>query len=389
MLILGGIKIEGIVKKVELLIIILVISFFSYMYSSYEHYNQLNRYSLYLVLFMNVLITILEFKNILQYKKKQLIIVLIIIANVFFTSIINNNGFGAIGVIINLLCLILLFDVFRIEKKHLRLICLIIAVGDILFLMSNKINYNTNTCGYLAFAMLPFSLVYFLSNSMDKVIRRMIGIIGAVTVIVFTFFTIQGSDSRGALLGFLLFILVVCTSNKILKNKRIYNTLIFILMLSILCFVFLYVNLWNNGVEFAIPFTDKSLYSGREAIWTELLKVFNSGDNYLYGLGSKYNIQSFEVMNVHNSALYILIMYGGINFILFYALFYTTLNKTNKYIDNNINKIFMATIIGMLIVSFFETNLEWTDVNIYFILAVLFCCSTDKEDREEIIKSEK
>ena len=49
----------------------------------------------------------------------------------------------------------------------------------------------------------------------------------------------------------------------------------------------------------------------------------------------------------------------------------------------------MATIIGMLIVSFFETNLEWTDVNIYFILALLFCCSTDKEDREEIIKGEK
>ena len=39
----------------------------------------------------------------------------------------------------------------------------------------------------------------------------------------------------------------------------------------------------------------------------------------------------------------------------------------------------MAAIIGMLVVSFFETNIEWTDVNIYFILAMIFSCNINEK----------
>lgn len=349
------------------------------MYSSYSAYNRLCGYSLYVVFFMTIVLVILEIKNIFNQKRFSLIVSLILIISVLLASIINNTGLGSVAILLILACAMLLTEIIKIDNKLLNIVCFIITIGDILFLLSKKTYYNTNVCGYLTFAMLPFSMTFLEGEKEDRKIRKIVGIILSVIIAIWSIIVIQNSESRGALLGFMVFIIMKFCNNGVLKNKKFYNAFIALILGSTLAFAFLYVRMWNRGVDFKIPFSDKSLYSGREAIWSELLEAYNGKENFLYGLGSKYNIHSFKVMNIHNSSLYILVIYGGINFIIYSGLLYSTLIKTNKYINNPRNKIFMAAIIGMLVVSFFETNIEWTDVNIYFILAMIFSCNINEK----------
>ena len=378
-------KINKLVEKIKTLSIIGTVIFFVTMYLSYSLYSKLNKYSLYVVLLFTTLLTILNFSKIFKLKRKSLIIVLLIIANVFFEVIVNSTGIGSIAIILILLFTILSGDIVNIDKNVIDISCFVILIGDIIFLISDKIYYNTNICGYLAFSMFPFAYNFLLGDKKASKKRKLIGIFFIIPLTIMTLDVIIKSESRAAIMGFSVFFIISIIKNKIFMSKRVYNTFIALILICAIGFVFLYVNLWNNNVDFAIPFTEKSLYSGREWIWSELLEKFE--DNYLYGLGSNYNIHSFSELNVHNSLLHILVIYGGINFILFSILFYNILRKTNSYIDNNrYNKIFMATIIGMLIVSFFETNLEWTDVNIYFILSILFCFCNN--DRKEVLQNE-
>ena len=375
------IKIKNLKEKIKGAIIILSVVFFSIMYASYNLYVKLQPYSLYVVFLCIMSLLIIDYKKIINQRKKTLIVVLLTIANVFLGSILNSTGFGSIFIMIILLSLILYSEIANFSDKQIKICSLIVLIGNIAFLLSDKKLYNTNVCGYLALAMMPFSLMFLIGNREYSKRRTILGIILSIPLILLTIKVIIESESRGVLLGLISFLIIMLIKNKYLMSKSIFNILVAGILIFEIGFVFLYVQLWNNGVDFSIPYTNKSLYSGREAIWTELLRQLDN--NYLYGIGSNYNIQSFSQLNIHNSLLHILVIYGGTNFVLFILLFYNMLKGTNRNINNNrYNKIFMAAIIGMLVVGFFETNLEWSEVNIYFILSVLFCFSTNKERKE-------
>ena len=379
--------IEKIIGTVKNGIIISLVAFFTMMYCSYDLYTSLNRYALYVTFLAILCLFVLEIKQVFLKKRTTLIIALLTIAVVFLNLAINNSGYGSLAILIVLLLTILCSDILSVNKSIIKFTCFIIFVGHIIYLLSEKMYYNTNTYGYVAFAMLPFSLTFLIGDKTSSRKRQMMGIIISILIIILTFETIISSESRGALLGILVFFVSMLISNKLLKNKRVYNVITFFILIAIIGFVLLYVNMWKNGVDFSIPFTEQSLYSGREAIWNELLNQFSK--NYILGMGSHYDIQSFDSLNVHNSMLYILVIYGSIVFVLFWILLYNTIKHTNRHIENNrYNKIFMSAILGMLIVSFFETNLEWADVNIYFILALIYCYSINGKDRKHNEKRE-
>ena len=380
-------KIGAVVNKIKEWMIIIISAYFSIMYCSYDFYTILNRYALYVTFFIMFVLFILEFKNIFQKKRNSLIISLIIIAIVFFTIVVNSSGYGSLAILMILLFAILCSNILNISKSTIKISSFIILMGQIIFLKKKKKYYNTNTYGYISFAMLPFSLAFLIGDKKVSRRRQIIGLILSIPLIILTVEVILESQSRGALLGFIVFIAFMMLSNKYIKNSKLYGFITVIILVSIIGFVLLYVSMWENNVNFSIPFTEKSLYSGREGIWAELLKQFS--DNYMLGVGSHYNIQSFETLNVHNSMLYILVIYGSIVFILFWILLYNTIRNNNKYIENNrYNKIFLSAILGMLIVSFFETNLEWTDVNIYFILSLIYCYSI-KDNRKDLMENEE
>ena len=154
--------------------------------------------------------------------------------------------------------------------------------------------------------MLPFSLSFLIGDKNVSRKRQIFGVILSIPVIIMSIMAILESQSRGVLLGFIVFLVFMMLNNKYIKNSKIYSFITCIILVSIIGFVLLYVNMWENNVDFSIPFTEKSLYSGREEIWTELLKQFS--DNYMLGVGSHYNIQSFETLNIHNSMLYLLVI---------------------------------------------------------------------------------
>ncbi len=380
-------KIEIVVNKIKEWMIIIVSAYFAVMYCSYDLYTMLNRYALYVTFFMMCILFILEFKNIFQKKRNSLVISLVIIAIVFFTIVANSSGYGSLAILIILLFTMLCSNILNVSKSTIKISSFIILIGQIVFLLSEKRYYNTNIYGYVSFAMLPFSLAFLIGDKKVSKKKQIIGIILSIPVIIMSIMAILESQSRGALLGFIVFIAFMMLNNKYIKNSKLYSFITCIILVSIIGFVLLYVNMWENNVDFSIPFTEKSLYSGREEIWTELLKQFS--DNYMLGVGSHYNIQSFETLNIHNSMLYILVIYGSIVFILFWILLYDTIKNNNKYVENNrYNKIFLSAILGMLIVSFFETNLEWTDVNIYFILSLIYCYSI-KDKRKDLMENEE
>ena len=87
----------------------------------------------------------------------------------------------------------------------------------------------------------------------------------------------------------------------------------------------------------------------------------------LYGLGSNYRFPGSTNLNVHNSLFAIYMIYGIINFVIFLPMLISFIWKMRRNDSNEINRIATAGIIGMIVVSYYESNLIWGNMFMYVV----------------------
>lgn len=313
--------------------------------------------------------------NIKKYDQKILLLIGIMIINSIGGALINNTGFGSLTTIINLYIMFLYADKVNIRKRFITAIATIIFIGNILFLFADKSNYNTNSVGYIGFIMTVF--IFILYENIRKktlILKLIIFLIVAINIISLYF-----SDSRASLMGLIIFFLIMIFPF-LIRNKKIFKSMSLIIILGAVLFPYIYVGMWQNNIEVDLGTSNKKFYSGRQVIWSRMMNEFKGKE--LYGIGSNFRINSTSsTLNVHNSLFAIYMIYGALNFTIFLPLFIRFIWKMQEKSKSKNNRIAIAGIVGMLVISYYETNLIWSDVYMFFM--VLSCIAYSKEDVEE------
>lgn len=146
-------------------------------------------------------------------------------------------------------------------------------------------------------------------------------------------------SARMSLLVIFLFLILNHVFPKSVFNKTTIPIIALILFVFSLVMPFAYVYLFQNGYQLNQPILGKSLYTGREMLWSEF--IYYMGDdviNWLFGIGSKITIApgTSTVQHLHNNALSIITSFGIVGLMFFYGCIFTFLHKTlrNREIDD-------------------------------------------------------
>lgn len=186
-----------------------------------------------------------------------------------------------------------------------------------------------DNCNFTAI-MLFFQLTLFLICSREngnKVINS--GVWIAMLYLIFL------TGSRAVLLA-AIFILAYYFFN---FKFKIHNFFVVILCLFPAIFIFVYLNLYNSGME-NIKILGKSLFSGRQYVYINFLSYIDTPIRFLFG-----NLKEAMFNNAHNAPLAFLTSIGLIGTISVYSVYISKLICANSC---NLDKISSMSIIAIL-----------------------------------------
>ncbi len=179
--------------------------------------------------------------------------------------------------------------------------------------------YNTNYGGLILITGFVFAITG-ISAFRRKLKESEKG--GAAFLMGFTVFMfawgyniIAWYRSRCALLGLVVFTLLVIVPEKWWKSRVFYSCLVYLMTIGSIAVSLLYVWLGRFSDRFAIRIFYKDIISGRNEIWSDLWGAFLKSP--VTGIGSSYTINvdwMGGVFEVHNGFLDILIVHGVIVF---------------------------------------------------------------------------
>lgn len=221
--------------------------------------------------------------------------------------------------------------------------------------------YNTNYGGLIlisgfACLMIITEIAKEKIRSLNKKWAMILAYVAEFVFIVIGYSIISWYRSRTALMGYIILLLLKYLPLKFVTNKIMYCLFTMLGTIGGVIVPFVYIFLANFLNKLNVQLFYKDLVSGRELLWSELISAFLKTP--ITGIGSSYVVKT-DFMNgmleVHNGMLDILIVHGVVVFIpICLMLTKRLLDKRNFASDMNMNKIVFASIICMLVTSFFE-----------------------------------
>jgi|GEM_PF-2777429 len=370
--------------KIDFAIIFILIIIFSLTWINISLFNLLSRFNLIIILAALICIY-LNHINEISLGKFDFWVLFIAIPILLVNKIINQSNIGSFLVIITLFLILLTSRYIKIKEQMIVNISWYIFFYSLIWNMIPHRGFNANTIGLVSLFLIINSS--FILEKNDKTYK---------TYAIYLFFlfltfrsvvTIIESDSRGALWSLVFFFVIrFLIPKKILAKKSVFNIVLFVLTFGSLIFVYVYIFLWRNNINIHLPFTNKSLFTGREAIWYETIHLFDY--SRIVGLGSNFMLDSFNEINLHNSVFNLLIIYGIPIFILFMYYLFSTITRVRKNVSTNkITFTSFAGLCAILLNGYFETTLLFVNnLPIIFLLFVFLSSYnnviTNRQSRE-------
>lgn len=140
------------------------------------------------------------------------------------------------------------------------------------------------------------------------------------------------SSSRTSLLAFIISSAYLITGNKIIRFKRLYMSVIYlIILISILIIYFMSyfdLSIYNDTAK---AYTHKNLLSGRSDIWVYMLELINQKPLLGWGGGINLADLSYFTYSSHNLYLQTAIQVGYIGVLLIYIFYISLWHLIRKY----------------------------------------------------------
>lgn len=311
----------------------------------------------YIILFILILL-----RSKLSVKARENLTLLFVIFVFCLLSLPFNQTYG-IGSYIYLFYFLLQFFIIHIielndrEQNNIYKIslCLLLLYY---FLPYKDVNTNSISQAFFAFGI---TATIFISEHTSKYLLKLL--ILSIIVISGIFL----GESRMSLLSYVFYLLLRFLPVKFLKKKIYVLTILLFLTFGSIIYAFVYTYLWWTDInlsvieEFSSEYSNKHLYSGRQYIWFEAYNLFLQ--HPITGFGSKYQLESFTSMNLHNSMIALYGIYGGIIGIVSTYLMIKTTYELKNFIDDSIIKNCFCGFAASLLMGFNETYL----INYVFI----------------------
>lgn len=298
----------------------------------------------------------IDVKDALKDKRFWLMVItdIIALANLF---IIGSNK-GCLLIVVDFMLILYLSDKVKFSRPQSIFILGYTAFFFFYWTIDVKgyfKGYNTNYGGLILITGFAFLMV--LMQLFNKKLKRYFWYpILYVAFIVVAFKIISWYRSRTALMGLLALLVLLIIPRKIIANKIVYTLLCVASTAGAIAFAGLYIFLGNLGDGEGIQLFYKSVISGRNEIWGELLT--EAMKSPITGIGSSYEMK-LEYMKgyfeAHSAMMDIFVVHGAIIFVLLCATFiYRLLKLRNQTAESGLGKVIIAAIMCMLFTGFFE-----------------------------------
>lgn len=292
-------------------------------------------------------------------KCKNVFAVVIYLLYIILITIIKDVGIGIGGSVLLIILFILFMDNYRIKEKSYSTIYYIFILLEIWssFLSFNYkygvflneiIWFNSNTIGLMS--MLAVIVVNTLGNKLNqnKIILWILNLIGVIALF--------NVESRTAMIS--VFFYLVCTyiiPKVVLKRKIIIRFLYSAIILIGILIPYVYSYMFLNGVDFKVPFFNKSLYTGREELWIEVIeKMQEEPIDYIIGIGNNDSL-TFTA-TVHSAYFRALVRYGIVGFLGLYIFFIDKIEKIIRNDKNGDQLMYVIAWLAIMISGFFEVS---------------------------------
>lgn len=249
------------------------------------------------------------------------------------------------------------------KQIHVKISAYVFGLATVLFFMDwmqsgftltgfKSIYANENYLAVLLFSLLFFHILSIkFSRNMERVIFFIITGMNLVLIVA--------SSARSVLIG----IIVIVIAWKILQaSRRIFKTLIYLVIVGNFLFVGTYVGLKDTGVGdilngFSVTVFHKNLFSGRPEIWQSVFQAILEKPFFGHGLGVKaYNVAETN-LTAHNMYLQILLEFGIIGFLVFLIVLISIWTVLQRRLDQFVAKLSACFMLGILVYNIFELTL--------------------------------
>lgn len=303
-----------------------------------------------------------------------------------FMSVLLTKG-GPSSVHLFVLTLFILTVLSEISFSKLQIKCMSAALLATSLYWCSKVAYisgpdaadsiNSNSVA-MFFMFSAVYLVMFAKILNFKYIKSFSFIIFAVALI-----EILAYQARTTLIAFVLFLIMYyIVPIKFWQNKNAVKTIFISLIIGSFLFPAAYLFLNTSDIQYMVElYSSKSLYSGREDIWWNLIdSLLRDPSSIFIGLGSAVELWIGNNLNLHNASLAILVNFGLIGIVLFYACLFKFFGEIYKRgVQNEVQIIGVITILSFLIQAYSE------NVFLYYRLMLFnyLCFSLAINYREE------
>ncbi len=277
--------------------------------------------------------------------------------------LVIDSGKGAWLTAVDVLLVIYLGDRIRMSSKMICFMCA--YTGFYFYYWTYDVKgyfkgYNTNYGGLVLITGFVFAIVGFTAfkEKLKKETRYGAGFLTVFIIFMFVwgYNIIAWYRARCALLGLIVFALLLLVPQKVWKNRIFYTVITLGVTAGAIAISLIYVWLGQLSDRFALRIFYKDIISGRNEIWADLWSAYIKMP--LTGIGSSYRINvgwMGGIFEVHNGLLDILIVHGIIVFAVTIFMMIRMLQKLReKAAGSVVSKTAVAAVFAMLAGSFAE-----------------------------------
>ena len=293
----------------------------------------------------------------------------ILLSTVF--AVIVHSGYGAVLIPSDLALISYMTKHIRLSKTDGLVISFAGAAPVILWYSHVRWSYNFNMAGFAFMLMAYFGMLLMeLGAEKGAVSYKLKGFLEAV-VFITGFILSMLYHSRTAMFGMMMFGVVYILLRVMSTNKWALRSVLFLATAGAVLFTMIYIRL--AAAFGGVTVLYKDVFSGREGIWSELWEAFLRQP--LTGIGSAYELKSFEIFEVHNGLYDILTVHGIIVFALVVILLWRMLERACEKGLHNVNRvgrIAFSAALSMMFTSYFENFFTVPPYSFVFMTFVLF-----------------
>lgn len=307
---------------------------------------------------------------------------------------------GSLGSVFNYITTLLFIEMcgsFRFTKKQL-LIARVTSLLGIAYIFIKSFSYASSWYYYRYHDMNPntlgmailFCVLFFICSSIEIGIKwSKWKIIFHAMLVMAAIISMVNLESRGTLMALASFCVLLFLPKKLLSGKRLLVISIILIIVGVIV-PYIFLELYSR--HFDLVFLNKSLYTGRERLWSTMLNLLDKAPyGWLLGAGSKTDAVASMLSNVHNDYFVTIFTFGIFGFFLYEMNIVTKLNNAIRNIETRESArywIYMF-ISSDIILGYTESVTHWAPLFIFAFLSLgMAQVPSLKENRWNEIKCE-